>query len=55
MKILDLTSAVLQIPLEESSTKYTAFLFETNVSISARPCRNEKFAGGFCTRFEESA
>ena len=31
MTSLDLTSAVLQIPLDESSRKYTAFLFETNV------------------------
>jgi hypothetical protein len=28
---LDLTSAFLQIPLEASSRKYTAFLFDTNV------------------------
>jgi hypothetical protein len=31
MTSLDLTSAFLQIPLEESSRKYTAFLFDTNV------------------------
>jgi len=28
---LDLTSTFLQIPLEASSRKYTAFLFDTNV------------------------
>jgi hypothetical protein len=31
MTSLDLTSAFLQIPLETSSRKYTAFLFDTNV------------------------
>jgi hypothetical protein len=31
MTSLDLTSAVLQIPLDKSLRKYTAFLFETNV------------------------
>ena len=31
MKSLDLTAAFLQIPLEASSRKYTAFLFDTNV------------------------
>jgi len=31
MTSLDLTSAFLQIPLEASSRKYTAFLFDTNV------------------------
>ena len=31
MTNLDLTSAVLQIPLDESSRKYIAFLLETNV------------------------
>jgi hypothetical protein len=31
MTSLDLMSAFLQIPLEESSRKYTAFLFDTNV------------------------
>jgi hypothetical protein len=32
MTSLDLTSAVLQIPLEASSSKYTAFITDTNVS-----------------------
>jgi len=31
MTSLELTSAVLQCPLDKSSRKYTAFLFETNV------------------------
>jgi len=31
MTSLDLTAAFLQIPLEASSRKYTAFLFDTNV------------------------
>jgi hypothetical protein len=31
MTSLDVTSAFLQIPLEASSRKYTAFLFDTNV------------------------
>jgi hypothetical protein len=31
MTSLDLTSASLHIPLEESSRKFTAFLFDTNV------------------------
>jgi hypothetical protein len=31
MTSLDLTSSFLQILLEASSTKYTAFLFDTNV------------------------
>jgi hypothetical protein len=31
MTSLDLTSEFLQIPLEASSRKYTAFLFDTNI------------------------
>jgi hypothetical protein len=47
---LDLIPAFSQIPLEASSRKYTAFLFDT-MSISASAVRNDKFAGSFCARF----
>jgi len=54
MTSLDLTSAFLQIPLELSSRKYTAFLFDTNVyQFQSVFFRNEKFAGSVCARFEE--